>query len=208
MEASLHFDHFRRAVHRELSPLLDAHGYRLERTDRERHFMLFTSDRAFVALGFVPGSDPSVPYVDLRIGPAAAAGEPSTGFDLRQILRHYEPGLSRTEVNQRVGRGLFRATTPEEATAAVARLREWVERFSEVLHGDPDLFQSIDDERHARLERRVEEQRLADVRARVDVAWLAGDWDGVTELLRTVPSEQRSRADAKRLEIAERRVRG
>jgi hypothetical protein len=70
------------------------------------------------------------------------------GVDLRQILRHYEPGLSRPEVNQR------------------------------------------------------------DVRARVDAAWLAGDWDGVTELLRTVPSEQRPRADAKRLEIAERRVRG
>jgi hypothetical protein len=57
MDASVHFDHFQRAVQRELWPLV----------------------------GFVPGSDPSVPYADLRIGPAAAAGEPSTGFDLRQI---------------------------------------------------------------------------------------------------------------------------
>jgi hypothetical protein len=207
MEASTLFDHFERTVQRELSPVLEAHGYRLERSDREREFMLFTSDRAFVAVGFVPGSDPSVRYVDLRLGPLASAGEPSSGFDLRQILRHYEPGLSRPEVNQRVGRGLFRATTPEETSAAVRRLREWVERLSDVLRGDPELLESIDDERHARLEQRVQRQRLDDVRARVDAAWLAGDWDGVTELLRTVPSEQRSRADAKRLEIAERRVR-
>jgi hypothetical protein len=64
-------------------------------------------------------------------------------FVQRQILRHYEPGLSRPEVKQRVGRGLFRATTPEEVTPAVTRLREWIGRFSEVRHGDPDLFASI-----------------------------------------------------------------
>jgi hypothetical protein len=208
MEASALFDDFERAVHRELEPVLDAHGYRLERSDREREFMLFTSDRAFVAVGFVPGSDPGVPYVDLRIGPLAAAGKPSSGFDLPQILRHYEPGLSRPEVNQRVGRVFFRATTTEETTGAVGRLREWVERLSDVLGGDPELFQAIDDERHARLKRRVMEQRLDDVRALVDTAWLARDWDRVAELLRTVPSEERSRADAKRLEIAERRVQG
>ena len=107
MEANSLFDHFEDAVDRELSGLFGAHGYGLERSDREREFMLFSSDRAFAAVGFAPGSDPSVRYGDLRVGPLAAAGEPSSGFDLRQILCHYEPGLSRPEVNQRVGRGLF-----------------------------------------------------------------------------------------------------
>src|SRR5687768_14125616 len=102
------YQHFERAVDRELAPLLATHGYGLARRDPERELVLFTSDRAFVAVGLAPGGDPSVRYVDLRVGPVTRADELSAGFDLRQLLRHYEPDLDRPEVNRRVGRALFR----------------------------------------------------------------------------------------------------
>jgi hypothetical protein len=201
------YQHFERAVDRELAPLLATHGYGLARRDPERELVLFTSDRAFVAVGLAPGGDPSVRYVDLRVGPVTRADELSAGFDLRQLLRHYEPDLDRPEVNRRVGRALFRATTIDEVTAALERLRRWLTQFSDVLSGDLRLFEAIDHERHTRLDQRVEERRVADIRALVEAAWLARDWARVSELLRTVPSEQRSQADSKRLDIAERRVR-
>ena len=208
MEATSLFDHFEDAVDRELSGLFGARGYGLERSDREREFMLFTSDRSFAAVGFVPGSDPSVRYVDLRVGPLAAAAEPSSGFDLRQILRHYEPGLSRPEVNQRVGRGLFRAPPRPRRRRPLSLGCASGSSVSPTCCAAIPLCSNRSTTSATPASKGVCASSASTTFEPVsNAAWLAGDWGGVAELLRGMPSAERSRSDAKRLEIAERRVR-
>jgi hypothetical protein len=193
------------ATARHVSPLLPA-GWERTRVEDDPPLVLYTSPSAFLALGTVPGSDPSVLRLEVRMGPLEAAFEPARGVDLRQIVRHDHPGISLPELNRIAGHARFPAGTPEEVDASVALAAEMLAERPALLAGDAAELAAVEGERRSRYAAWVTGMQLEDVRADAERAWREHDYARAAELLARIPDGERSPAERKRLEIAEKRA--
>lgn len=192
------------AASRHVSPLLSG-GWERTRVEDDPPLVLYTSPAAFLALGTVPGSDPSVLRLEVRMGPLEAAFEPARGVDLRQIVRHDHAGMSQGELDRIAGHARFPAGDPAEVDASVALAARLLAERPQLLAGDTKALDAIDAERRERYSEWVRGMQLEDLRAEAATAWSAGDYGRAAALLSRIPESERRPAERKRLEIAERR---